>query len=258
MDKITFQVGGFNIYWYGVLVAIGFVVGLWTASRRALHAGIQGEIVADLGPWLLLGTLVGARALYVFSYWRESFAGKPLWELFNIRSGGLVYYGGFIGASLACILYVRLKKLALWKIADILAPSIALGYAIGRVGCLMNGCCYGRPTNLPWALHFPADHETRGQGVHPTQIYESALNLGLYGALAWLFRRRQFDGQVFATYLVSYAMLRAFVESFRGDYATYYFGGHATPAQVLSLFIFAAGALLWRILPKRKVGTSRP
>lgn len=252
MDKIAFQVGGFNIYWYGVLVAIGFVVGLWTASRRALHAGIRSETVADLGPWLLLGTLVGARALYVVSYWREDFAGKPFWELFNIRGGGMVYYGGFIGASLACVLYVRLKKLALWKIADILAPSIALGYAIGRIGCLMNGCCYGYPTNLPWALHFPSDHETRGQGVHPTQIYESALSLGLYAALASLFRRRHFDGQVFAAYLVCYAVLRSFVEAFRGDYTTYYLGGHATPAQVLSLFIFAAGLFLWWTLPKQK------
>jgi len=257
VDKIAFQIGGFNIYWYGVLVAIGFVAGLWTASRRALHAGISGEIVADLGPWLLLGTVAGARLLYVVSYWREDFAGKPFWELFNIRSGGLVYYGGFIGASLACIVFVRFKKLPLWRIADILAPSIALGYAIGRIGCLMNGCCYGRPTDLPWALRFPADHPTQGHYVHPTQLYESALNLGLYAALAWLFRRRQFDGQIFAAYLVCYAVLRAFVESFRGDYTTYYLGGYATPAQVLSLFIFTAGLLLWWTLPKQKTDISK-
>lgn len=258
MHKIAFKVGTFDIYWYGVLVAAGFVVGLWTASRRALRAGIGGEVVADLGLWLLIGALAGARALYVVSYWRESFAGRPLWEIFNIRGGGVVFYGGFIGASLACICYVRLKKLPLWKIADILAPSVALGHAIGRIGCLMNGCCYGCPTTVPWAIHFPGDHPTHGQNVHPTQIYESALNFGLYGALEWLFRRRRFDGQVFAAYLVCYAVLRAFVEIFRGDYTAYYLGGWATPAQVLSIFIFAAGAALWWALSRTRVKSPKP
>ena len=94
MHKIAFQLGNFTIYWYGVLVALGFLAGLWTASRRALRAGIPGETIVDLGPWLILGTLVGARGLYVISYWREDFAGKPLWQMFNIRNGGLVFYGG--------------------------------------------------------------------------------------------------------------------------------------------------------------------
>ena len=259
MHKIAFQFGSFNIYWYGVLVAIGILVGLWTASRRALHDGIHGETIVDLGPWLILGTIIGARGLYVISYWREDFAGNPLWQMFNIRGGGLVFYGGLVGASLACVLYVRLKTLPLWKIADILAPSIALGHAFGRIGCLMNGCCYGRACDEPWAVHFPKDHATHGAGVHPTQIYEASLNLLLYAFLAWLFRLKKFDGQIFALYLLCYAAQRAFVEMFRGDYTTYYLNGHATPAQVLSIFIFAAGALLWRVLSgaKPKVRSSK-
>src|SRR6185369_15968397 len=109
------------------------------------------------------------------------FAGRPFSEVFMVHHGGLVFYGGLIGASLACILYTRLKRLALWKIADILAPSIALGHAFGRIGCLMNGCCYGRPCSLPWAIYFPPSHvvrdgkdvliphESGGVGVHPNQ-----------------------------------------------------------------------------------------
>ena len=258
VQKIAFQIGNFTIYWYGILVALGFLVGLWTASRRASHEGIRGETIVDLGPWLILGTLIGARGLYVISYWREDFAGKSPWQIFNIRGGGLVFYGGLIGASLACILYARRKKLPLWKVADILAPSIALGHAFGRLGCLSNGCCYGRLCNLPWSIQFPYGHATYPNRVHPTQIYESLLNLGLYAFLAWRFRHKKFDGEIFSLYLVWYAALRALVEMFRGDYTRYYLGGHATPAQVLSIGIFAAGLLLWRVLSAPQAKAPRP
>lgn len=230
------------------MVALGFLAGLWTASRRGLREGIPAERVIDLGPWLIVGALVGARTLYVSSYWREQFAGKPFWEIFMIQHGGLVYYGGLIGASLACIIFVRLKKLPLWKVADLLAPSIALGHAFGRIGCLLNGCCYGRACSLPWAIHFPPGHETYPKAVHPTEIYESLLNFVLYAALAWLYRRKKFDGQVFGCYLVSYAVIRSFVEMFRGDYPQYYFGGRVTPAQLVSFFILIAGLALLAIL----------
>src|SRR6185295_4209770 len=129
-----------------------------------------------------------------------------------------------------------------------LAPSIALGYVFGRFGCLMNGCCYGCPTDLPWAIHFPPDHATNGVGVHPTQIYDSFLNAGLYAGLAWLYRHKRFDGQVFAAYLMTYAVLRALVESLRGDYPVYYLGGWATPAQLISVAIFTVGLILyWKL-----------
>ena len=246
VHKIAFQLGGFTVYWYGVFVAAGFLTGLWTASRRAARVGVVPEKILDLGPWLILGTIVGARLLYVVSYWQKDFADKPIWEIIMIRHGGLVYYGGLAGASLACILYARVRKLPLWQTADILAPSIALGYFFGRFGCLMNGCCYGRACHLPWAIHFPEDHETRGVPVHPSQVYDSLLNLGLYVGLAWLFRRKKFDGQVFAAYLIGYAVVRAFVEMFRGDYPVYYLGGWATPAQFVSAITLATGVLVWR------------
>ena len=160
-----------------------------------MRDGVHPDTIIDLGPWLLIGAIVGARALYVISYWNESFAGRPLKEIFMVQHGGLVYYGGFIGASLACCLFAAMKKLPLWRLADILAPSIALGCFFGRWGCLMNGCCYGRPTTMPWGIQFPpsardAGNNTYPNYVHPTQIYDSTLNLLLYFFLAWPFRQK--------------------------------------------------------------------
>ncbi len=252
MHPIAFQWGSFTITWYGVMVALGFLAGLWTASRRALLDGIPSEKVLDMGPWLIVGTLLGARALYVFSYWNEEFAGRPLSEIFMVWHGGLVFYGGFIGASLACVLYARLQKLRLWTLADAVAPSIALGSAFGRIGCLLNGCCYGRECHLPWAITFPPGSHAAPPGVplHPTEVYDSLLNLLLYAGLAWLYRWKKFDGQVFAVYMVGYALFRSFVEVFRGDYPQRYLGGWATPAQLVSMGIFAAGVVLWSVLPR--------
>jgi phosphatidylglycerol---prolipoprotein diacylglyceryl transferase len=248
VDPIAFKLGSLSVHWYGILMAIAFIAGLWTASRRGLREGVPAEKVIDLGPWLIVGAIIGARALYVASYWKEQFAGKPFWSVFMIHQGGLVYYGGLIGASLGYILYSRLKRLPLWKGADILAPSVPLGYVFGRLGCLMNGCCYGRTSDLPWAIHFPRGHETYPRALHPTQIYESALSLVLYLGLAWLYRRKKFDGQVFATYLVCYALMRSMVEVFRGDYRQYYFGGWVTPAQLVSIGILVTGVVLFLVL----------
>ena len=155
MQPIAIELGPFPIHWYGVMVALGFVAGLWTARRRGLASGISAEKVIDFGPWIILGAIIGARTLYVISYWRESFEGRPTWEIFAVWQGGLVFYGGLMGSTVASAIYIRLKKLPFWKMADILAPSIALGYVFGRIGCLLNGCCYGRACDLPWAIHFP-------------------------------------------------------------------------------------------------------
>ncbi len=238
--------------WYGVFVATAFLVGLWTASRRAPRSGIKSETILDFGPWLILGAVVGARVLYVTTFWHDQFAGKPWAELFTVWRGGLVFYGGLVGAVLTTLIFARVKKLPLWKVADVMAPSIALGYVFGRMGCLMNGCCYGRECTLPWAIHFPQGNETYPHGVHPTQIYDSLLNLAFYAGLAWLYRRKKFDGQVFGVYLVGYSVLRFVVELFRGDYpaSQRYLGNWATPAQVVSLGIFAAGLVLLSLLSR--------
>ncbi len=255
------HLGRLTLHWYGVMLALAFLAGLWTASRRAPLGGIPGEKVADAGFWLLLGAILGARVFYVITYWdtlmaNPLFPNAPWTEIFMIQRGGLVYYGGLIGASLACIAFARRQALPLWKLADVFAPSIALGYMFGRMGCLLRGCCYGRPCDLPWALRFPVGHETHPVGapatpVHPTQIYDALLSLGFYLALALLYRRKRFDGQVFATYLMGYALLRSFVELFRGDYSEAHLHGGLTPAHLVSIGIFAAGAVLFWLLRPR-------
>lgn len=253
MKPIALNLGSFAVHWYGVLLALGFLAGLWTASRRAAKTGIAAEKVFDIGPWLIIGGIVGARILYVITYWdrlmRDPLYPQAAWtEIFMVQRGGLVFYGGLIGATLAGIIFARLKKIPVWKLADILAPSLALGYAIGRIGCLMNGCCYGRECHLPWAITFPPAPDMPATPVHPTQIYESLLNLLLSFALAWLFKKRRFDGQIFAIYLMCYAVARSFVELFRGDYSATHLHGGLTPAHMVSIGIFAAGAILfWRL-----------
>jgi phosphatidylglycerol:prolipoprotein diacylglycerol transferase len=236
----AFKLGSLTIYWYGVMVALAFIAGMWTAVRRAPRDGLSPEKVADLAPWLIVAGLVGARVLFVISYWGEFFADKPWWEVFMIRHGGLVFYGGFIGAAAAGVIYARWKKLPLITLGDTIAPSIALGHMFGRLGCFLNGCCHGAACNLPWAVRFPPDHVTGGQPVHPTQLYEAGLNLLLYLGLAWLHPRKKFAGQVFGVYLLGYAVLRAFVELFRGDYGEHHLGP-LTPGQAISVVIFGVG-----------------
>ena len=253
MHPIAFHLGPLTVHWYGIMIALAFLAGLWTATKLAPLAGINGELIADLVvPWLLLGSVLGARTLYVVTYWRESFAAQPWWEIFMIQHGGLVYYGGLIGATATGIVFARVKHIPLWKLADVMAPSVALGSMFGRIGCLMNGCCYGRACDLPWAIRFPADHATGGLPVHPTEIYDAALNLALYLGLAWLFRRRKFDGQVFAVYLMCYAVTRSFVEVFRGDYDAAHLHGGLTPAHLVSLGTFAVGVAFFLTLRSRK------
>jgi phosphatidylglycerol:prolipoprotein diacylglycerol transferase len=249
VHPIAFYFGALPIRWYGVMMALAFLAGLWTATRRARSANIHGDIIADVTLWLIAGSIVGARLVYVTTYWKQEFADGPFSEVLMIQHGGLVYYGGLIGATVAGAGYLAWKKLPVWKIADILAPSIALGSVFGRIGCLLNGCCYGRPCDLPWAIHFPANHETHGVGVHPTEIYDALLNLILYLALAWLFRRRKFDGQIVALYFIGYAICRTTVEFFRGDYpADHIHAGIFTSAQLVSAPILIVGLALffWR------------
>ena len=235
------------------MIALAFLMGLWTATRRARLDHLPAEKIGDVVMWLLVGAIIGARAVYVTTYWKDEFSGGSWTEIFMIQHGGLVYYGGLIGAALTGFLYIRWKKLPLWKTADALAPSIALGSVFGRIGCLLNGCCYGRACSLPWAIRFPEDNPLHPPTtpVHPTEIYDALLNLALYLGLAWLYRRKKFDGQIFAIYLIGYAIFRSIVEYFRGDYPPDHIHGGLTSAQLVSIPILAAGVALVIFLRNR-------
>ena len=259
MRPILFHVGGFSLHTFGLLVALGFVAGIWIASRCARRTGIAPASIQEIViPWILLGGLVGARFLYVVSYWNESFAGRPFAEVFQVWNGGLVFYGGLAGAVLVAIWRIRAMRLPLWATADCLAPGIALGHVFGRLGCFLNGCCHGRPAEGWWAIRFPKGVIPGDAAVHPAQLYEAGLNLALCGFLAWLHRRRRFDGHVFSAYLVLYACIRVVTEWFRGDYAyrSNPFAGDFTPGTSASLFPMLAGIALGLLLRRR--GLWRP
>jgi len=244
------------------MIATAFLVGMWTAGRRGLRYGLNPNVIQDASIWLLVGGIVGARIMHVVTYWEE-FQGKGILEIFKIQNGGLVFYGGAIGAALAGCLFVWRKKISFFKYADAMAPSIALGSLFGRIGCLMTGCCFGRVCSLPWAIHFPDRSLAWEQQlqehligpldstlpVHPTQIYDAVANLLLYVGLAWLYRRKTFNGQVFAIWLIGYSILRSLVELFRGDYGEHRLGV-LTPAQLVSVAILLAGVGLLIWLPR--------
>ena len=262
MHPIMFHFGHLAVSSYGIMLAIAFLTALWTASRRGLREGIPSEKVFnpgtfDLMVWLIVGGFAGARIWNIVSDWSVHFPIFNTTEILRlVWRGGYSFYGGLIGGMVACFLFVRIHGLPLWRMTDILAPSIALGYAIGRIGCLLAGCCYGRPCSLPWAITFPNQCRIAPSGIplHPTQVYESLLNLILYAILLWLYPRKKFDGQIFAIYLIGYSLLRLFVEIYRGDSPMEYFGGYATKTQIASSVVFIAGLALIVLLPKSSDG----
>ncbi|HKC62911.1 MAG TPA: prolipoprotein diacylglyceryl transferase [Pyrinomonadaceae bacterium] len=216
-----FRIGNFPINTYGVLLALAFLSALLVAARLAARDGLPRERVYDLGLWMLLAAIVGSKVLMLFT--EPEYRENPLRlvSLDFLRSGG-VFYGGFIAAVLAGYFLIRRYKLPWWKTADAFAPGIALGNAIGRQGCFAAGCCWGKPTTLPWGVQFTeAGHDVTGVplGVHlhPTQLYESFGALLIFFFLLWLHRRKRFSGQVILFYAVLYAVLRFTVEIFRDD-----------------------------------------
>ena len=222
MHPILLELGPFTIYSYGVLLAAAYLIGLGMAARRARHAGLDANKVLDLGIWVIIAALVGAKALlFVVEY--DQFTSS--WQEFMtlLRSGG-VFYGGLIAAVIVCIYQLRKHKLPLWTSGDLFAPGIALGYMVGRLGCLMAGCCYGKPTDVAWAITFtdPAANLNVGTPLniplHPTQLYESAAGLVIFGILLLIERRgRAFPGRTFWLFVLLYSISRFVIEFYRGD-----------------------------------------
>lgn len=234
---------GLEIRWYGVLYALAFAAGILLAHLRAKRAGRDTEIVLDVSFLALAGAVAGARLLYVLVSPGE-FAADPL-AVLNLRRGGLVYMGGFVVGLAALLAYFRFKKLDPLAWLDLLIPSLPLGHAIGRVGCLLNGCCYGLPSAGFPGLVLPA----LGDGIarHPVQLYESLYNLGVVGALL-AFERRGVArrGDTLLLYVALYCLGRFALEFLRGDDRGLALAGLPV-SQALSLAgILVAAALLFR------------
>lgn len=242
VDPVAFELLGRPIYWYGILVALGFLAALlhWNAHARRLD--FPPAIGSDLALIVMVGGILGARLLYVaanFAYYSR----HPI-EIIRIDQGGLIFYGGFLAAAAGVLWMARARQLPLWKLGDFTVSALPLGHALGRVGCLLNGCCYGAPCELPWAVH------TAGALRHPVQAYEALFNLALYFLLRRVLLRGARPGMVVATYLLAYGVWRFTVEFFRGDARMDGWGG-LNAAQSLSVALIVAGGVLARRLRAR-------
>ena len=216
-----FRIGNFPINTYGVFLALAFLGAIMITVRLSARDGLPRERIYDLCLWMLLASLIGSKVLMLFT--EPDYREHPslLFSLDFLRSGG-VFYGGLIGAVLTGYFLMRRYKLPWWKTADACAPGIALGNVLGRQGCFSAGCCWGKPTTLPWGVKFTElGHEITGvpTGVylHPTQLYESFSMLIVFFFLLWLHRHRRFSGQVILFYALLYAAVRFVIEFFRDD-----------------------------------------
>ncbi len=246
MHSLLFQIGPFPVHAYGLMMVVAFAAGIMLAGRRAKAAGVPPEYMLDLALVAMPAGLLGARAVFV-----ALDPGLGWRDLPAIWAGGLSFHGGLAAAVLACGLYVRWRRLSFWQVADLVAPGIALGYAFARIGCFLNGCCYGTPTSLPWACRFydPAVGVTPPS--HPAQLYASAGSLLVMGILLWLSPRLRVRGQLFMSYVALYGVLRFVVEIFRhGATSTVAWQG-LTLAQLVSLGLVLAGGLAAWMLERR-------
>ena len=222
MHPILFEIGNWPVYSYGVLLAVAYLAGLQLAVVRARRAGIDAARVMDLGIYLIIAALVGAKLMLVVTDLKY-FLSNPA-ELVNLVRAGGVFYGGLIVSFLTGLFLVRRYKLPIWPTADMYAPGIALGHIIGRLGCLLAGCCYGRPTDVPWAITFTDPVAASNVGtplgipLHATQLYDAGAEALILIVLLVTERMgRRFAGRTFWLYILLYAISRFIVEMYRGD-----------------------------------------
>lgn len=266
MHSVLFEIGPLTIHWYGVMMAMGFLAGLtnWIVLGRT--RGRDAQFCADLMFWIMISGILGARLAYVLENWSD-YATAPL-TILRLDEGGLIYYGGFAAAGVAILLYARRHKVRFVPLLDFVMTTVPLSHAFGRIGCFLNGCCFGSCTSLPQAVQFPKGSPAWmahmqaeiidkaapvSQGVHPVQLYEAGYNLFIYGLLVWLFRRSPRAGLVSASYLLLYAVGRFTLELFRGDRGERVAVGGFSIGQFISLVLFLVGlSVLIGLLLRRK------
>jgi phosphatidylglycerol:prolipoprotein diacylglycerol transferase len=253
-----FHIGGYYQSTYGVLVALAFLTAMMLVARLARDAGLNSDVVLNLAIYCALSALVGAKVLmFLIDIPRYAQHPAEIFSLESLQAGG-VFYGGLIAALAVAVVYTRRKQLPLAKTADVFAPGIALGHAIGRLGCFAAGCCWGRPTKLPWAVTFtnPAAENLVGVPLHiplhPTQLYESAAEFAIFGVLYWRIRKRHVPGAIISLYLVLYSTARFLVEFVRYHEQPNPFGGPLNTSQWISLGLGGLG-LAWALRLRKRV-----
>lgn len=248
IDSVAFKIGSINIYWYGIMIAAGFLAALITALIIAKKYGVSLETIYDIAIFGMPSAIICARLYYVVFEW-ESYAANPI-DIFKIRNGGIAIYGAIIGAVLSTVIYCRVKKQNLPLICDIGGVGLVIGQIFGRWGNFFNQEAFGGNTNSLLGMTGNVIKESLAQMasegmninpdmcVHPTFLYESLWNVGVLAVLLIMFKRRKFDGQVFLTYITLYGLGRFFIEGLRTD-SLYLFNFRVS--QVLALVTFAAG-----------------
>jgi phosphatidylglycerol---prolipoprotein diacylglyceryl transferase len=253
MYRYLLKLGPITLYSYGALLALAFIAGTFLAAFRAGKQAIDKNRIIDLSLLIVISSLLGARMFFVALNW--SYYRKNLFDIFKIWEGGLVFYGGFILAFVSVAFFLKRNKLSFWKIADIFSAPLALGIAIGRIGCFLNGCCYGK-ISQGFGVCFPAKDSPPAftqqvfEGliphtavcslpVLPTQLYESAACLLIFAALLAFEKKKRFDGFSFWLFVLFYSFFRFIIESFR-YYDPNFILGAITVSQAVSVFLFAA------------------
>lgn len=245
MHPDLFSIGPLTVHSYGVLMAIGVLAGVTLARLRAARCGEDPQAIVDLGVFVFAMGLVGARLAHVLldlPYYLED----PV-RILKVWEGGLAFYGGLALAVPAGVIFIKRRGMSVARTADIIIPGVSLGHAFGRIGCFLNGCCYGKPCDLPWAVSFhsqlsPANAEMGPIPLHPTQLYSSAGLFALTAVLLLADRHKTRDGQLLWLYLIGYGTLRFVVEFFRGDSPMWQLRW-LTPGQAVSLAGVVAGAV---------------
>jgi phosphatidylglycerol:prolipoprotein diacylglycerol transferase len=266
MRKILFEMPGlaWKVHSFSVFLLLACFGGLWLAARTARRGKINPERVYDLAGWLLMGGFIGARALFII----QNPGSVQHWtDIFKIWQGGIIFYGCILGGLIGSLMYWARHPFPFRAMADAVAPGLALGIALGRVGCFLNGCCYGALCSLPWAVQFPAGTLPWGRHVeagwlshaapyslpvHPKQLYAALAGFALLALLIAYYPRRRRDGEVMALLMIGYPVTRFIVEFFRGDAGGLYAG--FTISQYISIALFLGG-LVTRIHLSRQPTT---
>ncbi|HTZ98535.1 MAG TPA: prolipoprotein diacylglyceryl transferase [Terriglobales bacterium] len=254
-----FHIGNFSLPTYGLLVSLGVLIGLWISVRNSEKSGIDPEHAWNFGILVVLAGIVGAKILYIINDW-SSYAANPreIFSVSTLQAGG-VFSGGLLAAFIAAAWYVRKNHMPALRTCDAFSPGLALGHAIGRLGCFAAGCCYGKQTNHFWGVTFKNPLAAAWVGtplgvpLEPTQLFEAAVELANFFILMWLFKRKSFDGQVFGAYLFLYGIARYFLEFIRDDPGRgEVFGGIMTGTQLIAIGLVVAGGLIWWLRPGLK------
>jgi phosphatidylglycerol:prolipoprotein diacylglycerol transferase len=267
MHPILISIGSFHLPTYGVLLVAAILCGAYTAMRLGPRVGLDPAQILDYYTWGILVGLVGAKILMVLTEW-SYYRANPgeIFSLSTLMAGG-VFYGGFLATLFFTIWYVRVNKISFWKLTDVIAPALALGHSVGRLGCFSAGCDYGKPTTAPWGVVFTSTfaHQVTGvplgERLHPTQIYESLATLVIFGLLLWWFPKRRHNGDVFLAYVGMYAVARFFLEFLRGDEDRGFVFNHLlSTSQFIALLALAGigSVFIWRRFHRREPLSAGP